>query len=368
MSTDNLTLAYLTLTRARGLGPRKIKLLVEALGGAEAVLAADEARLQQIDGVGPSLIRALQEAKASDWAGKESQRVQQLGLNLLHLEHPAYPDCLRAIYDPPSVLYVRGSMPSFEATTPRSIGIVGTRDASEHALHLTRTLAARLAEAGVKIVSGLALGVDSAAHQGTLDAGGVTVAVLGSAVDVIYPYQNYSMAQAISEGRGAIISEFPIGTRPNARNFPGRNRIINGLSRGVVVVEAGKKSGALITADYALDEGRIVFSVPGRVGDPRSSGTLGLLKQGAVLVEDASDVLNEFAWTGSAQLQSSVKLTSTETVLVNRIHSFGEALLDDLIEEGVSAASLLPILIKLELKGAIKTLPSGRYVALVDST
>lgn len=163
---------------------------------------------------------------------------------------------------------------------PKAVGIVGTRDASEYALHFTEKLARDLAEAGVVVVSGLALGVDSAAHRGAASvAGGQTVAVLGSGVDIVYPRQNQDLARTIFSGYGAVVSEYTLGASPRASNFPGRNHIINGLGSGVVVVEAGMKSGALITADYALEEGRTVFAVPGRVGDQRSSGALALLKK-----------------------------------------------------------------------------------------
>lgn len=217
-------------------------------------------------------------------------------MSIVHYEHPHYPESLKAIYDPPTLLYVRGNLPELKGVEPRAAGNVGTRNASDYALRLTKDLARDLAAQNVAVISGLALGVDSAAHRGALETkGGQTVAVLGSGLDVIYPRQNQGLAKKISEGHGAIVSEYPLGTGPKASHFPGRNRIINGLSKGGVV-EAGQKSGALITADFVLSEGRTLFAVPGRVGDPRSSGTLSLLKQGAVLVQDASDILNELGW------------------------------------------------------------------------
>ena len=364
-AVTDATLAYLSLSHAKGLGPRKIKLLVEHFGSAAAVLEAAQDELLAVEKVGPSLARAVLSAKESDWPEREVLRAERLNVALVHLEDPRYPESLKAVYDPPSVLYVRGELP----TQPKAVGMVGTRDASEYALRLTEQLARDLAGAGVVVVSGLALGVDTAAHRGALSApGGLTVAVLGSGVDVVYPRQNQDLAKTIFSGRGALVSEYPLGTGPRSSNFPGRNRIINGLASGVVVVEAGAKSGALITADYASEEGRTVFAVPGRVGDPRSSGTLALLKQGAVLVQDVDDVLNELGWdAGSSRHPAPTPpdLPPQEAALLEAIRRLGNPLLDDLVAAaGKSAAELLPLLTMLELKGQVKVLPGGRYTRL----
>ena len=361
-------LPYLILKAAKGVGPRKIKLLLSHFGSAERVLAADDKTLREVEGVGPRLVRELNAAKESKWPFEELSRVRALGLTLLHLDAPEYPEALRAVYDPPTLLYVRGELPELRGAAPKSVGVVGTRGASEYALHFTEALARTLAEAGVLVVSGLALGVDTAAHRGSLlPENGRTVAVLGSGVDVIYPSQNRELAKQIAEGRGAVVSEYGVGTRPNARNFPGRNRIINGLSSGVVVVEAGHKSGALITAEYAAEEGRAVFAVPGRVGDPRSGGTIALLKQGAILLESAQDIFDEFSWSATPSQQPAIKLEPEEADLARRIQKLGEPLLDDL--NGGNAAQtpqLLMKLTKLELKGVVKQLPGGRYACLMS--
>ncbi len=361
------TLAYLSLSHAKGLGPRKLKLLVEYFGSAAAVLEAAQDELLAVENVGPSLAKSVVTARESDWPEQEIARAARLNVALVHLEDARYPESLKAVYDPPPVLYVRGDLPAGSgATGSKAVGMVGTRDASEYALRLTERLARDLAAAGVVIVSGLALGVDTAAHRGALSApGGQTVAVLGSGVDVVYPRQNQDLARTIFSGRGAVVSEYPLGTGPRAGNFPGRNRIINGLASGVVVVEAGSKSGALITADYASEEGRTVFAVPGRVGDPRSSGTLSLLKQGAVLVQDASDILHELGWDAGATRPpepAQVDLPPHEAALLEAVARLGNPLLDDLVvAAGKSAAELLPLLTMLELKGHVRSLPGGRY-------
>lgn len=361
---DAVTKAYLILTHVRGLGPRKTKLLVEHFGSAEAVLEAARADLLNVQGVGPSLAQAIVFARESTWADEEGDRVERLGVKVVHYEHAAYPDSLRAIYDPPALLYVRGELPG-ALQELRAVGIVGTREASDYALKLTEKLAVELAEAGVTVVSGLALGVDSAAHRGAVKVSeGSTVAVLGSGVDTIYPRQNSELARKIWQGSGAVVSEYPLGTQPKPSNFPGRNRIINGFCKGVVVVEAGAKSGALITADYAANEGRTVLAVPGRVGDPRSKGTLELLKQGAVLVQETGDVLQELGWNASprSRVEKQVNLSAEQQSIADLVAELGTPLLDDLVVTSkLDAPQLLPLLTLLELQSVVKKLPSGRY-------
>jgi DNA processing protein len=339
-------------------------MLLEHFGSATTILEADKRALAEVEGFGHVTIGAIEEAKKSDWAEKELERAQKLNIQLVHFEHDIYPKALKQIYDPPPLLYVRGNLP----TSERTIGIVGTRDASDYAMKFSETLARDLANANVTVVSGLALGIDSAAHRGAVSTeNGQTIAVLGSAVNIIYPKQNEALAKRIEEGHGAIISEYAIGTGPAATNFPGRNRIINGLSNGVVVVEAGEKSGALITSDYALEEGRTVFAVPGRVSDSKAKGTLGLLKQGAVLVQSAEDILNEFSWTGNTTVMNSpsLQLSPIEEKIVSSLKKLGNPLLDDLLSATeLPISELLKTLTLLELKSIVKTLPGGRYTCL----
>jgi DNA processing protein len=364
VTTHETTLAYLTLLSAKGLGPRRIKMLFEHFGSAMTILEADKQTLAEVEGFGTVTIQAIEEAKKNDWAEKELERADNLNIQLVHFESENYPNPLKQIYDPPPLLYVRGVLPLSE----RAIGIVGTRDASEYAMKFTETLARDLSDANITVVSGLALGIDSAAHRGAVSTeNGQTIAVLGSAVNVIYPKQNESLAKRIEEGHGAIISEYAIGTGPTATNFPGRNRIINGLSNGVVVVEAGEKSGALITSDYALEEGRTVFAVPGRVGDTKAKGTLALLKQGAVLVQSVDDVLNEFGWTNHAAPKDAptIQLSAIEAKTVSSIKKLSNPLLDDLLHATeLPVSELLKTLTLLELKGVVKALPGGRYSCL----
>lgn len=365
--------AYLSLSLTPGLGSRKIKVLSEHFGGAEAVWEAEPEALQEVEGIGPKLIQTLAKTKdsqkISEEVEKEIERAEHLSIALLHLEHPDYPESLRNIYDPPPLIYVRGTLPPTLSRT-KAIGIVGTRNASQYALNLSLNFSKDLSRAGIAVISGLALGVDSAAHKGAVQTeGGQTVAVLGSGVDVIYPRQNQQLVEEILDGHGAVVSEYRIGSGPRAMNFPGRNRIINGLSKGVLVVEGGLKSGALITAEFALEEGRTIFAIPGKVGDPKAEGTLALLKQGATMVQGASDILQEFGWREASAEENEVSLTSLEEPgrsLVRAIQERGSPLLDDLIAAtGKDAADLLPTLMLLELRGVVKPLPGGRYISLI---
>ncbi|MEM6430506.1 MAG: DNA-processing protein DprA [Deinococcota bacterium] len=398
------------LLRTPGLGARKIKQLCDYFGSAERALHADADSLTSLPGFGPSHVKAIgkthQDTRIDTWIDAELERAARLHVKLICYGQTGYPKSLANIYDPPAVLYVRGNLPDMlqaRLDHLRCLAIVGTRDPSNYGLDMSRTLAQELALAGVSVVSGLALGVDGAAHQGVLNAikqhsdAAPTVAVLGSGVDVTYPYKHNRLAQEIVATGGAIVSEYAIGSKPNARHFPGRNRIINGLSAGTLVVEAGAKSGALITADYALEEGRTVLAIPGRSGDTRAEGSLGLLKQGAVLVTAMQDILDEFSWqhvaqsstnsatpnlmtpslatndvatpnaaTSSTAIHSaSVSLSEAERALLTIIYDRDAVFLDDLIAaSGKSAQELLVTLTMLELQGAISLNAQGRYQAL----
>lgn len=284
-----------------------------------------------------------------------------------------FPTALAAIHDPPHTLWVKGDLDVLRAP---AVAIVGSRAASPYALEVARRLGADLARRRVVVVSGLARGVDSAAHRGALEGGGLTIAVFGCGVDVIYPAEHRALAQRICE-RGALVSEFPVGTPPRKEHFPQRNRIISGLSLGVVIVEAAEKSGSLITADFAMEQGRTVLAVPGNVLGGRNFGAHALLRDGAKLVECADDILEELpdsltqSSTGignlglvirSAKEPRSVKEASQDPVL--RAMDEGDSYdLDEIAERsGVDRMKLLPRLIELELAGALRRVDGGRFV------
>jgi DNA processing protein len=280
------------------------------------------------------------------------------GLTPLAWSDPAYPPALWAIIDPPPVLWTRGSPAALERP---AVAIVGSRAASPYALDVAGRLAADLAARGLTVVSGLARGVDSAAHRGALSVGGSTIAVLGCGADVIYPPEHAALARAI-EPHGLIVSELVPGTRPLPQFFPQRNRIISGLSRAVVVVEAGDRSGALITAQCALDQGRDVFAVPGNILSGRNSGGHALLRDGARIVESADDILEELGERRGAASAGRLRPAAADPLLA--CLPPGEACDLDAISErsGLSPARLLPRLFELELEGLVRRAGAGRFV------
>ncbi|MEA2062450.1 MAG: DNA-processing protein DprA, partial [Gemmatimonadota bacterium] len=280
----------LRLMLVPGLGAVQLNRLIEAFGKPQAALDADFEELSQIRGIRQGALSFLAGRR---WNDPEVERqlevIERVGARPLYRWDEQYPPYLNQLYDAPPLLFVRGE--SGHLSRP-CLAIVGTRAPSLSGLEMARKLACALASAGYTIVSGLARGVDSTAHKAALDAGGPTVAVLGCGVDIIYPAENKDLAQKIIE-RGTIVSDYPMGTPPEAKNFPRRNRIISGLSLGVLVVEAGKKSGALITAEYAADQNREVFAVPGDPARGLSHGTNRLIQRGAKLVTRVEDVLDE---------------------------------------------------------------------------
>ena len=263
---------WFALNKVPGLGPVKLKKLLDQYSSAEAACAAINCPVPEIN--------------------DELLKLEQLKARVLASDDPAYPLSLKNIHDPPPLLYIRGDLRPEDS---QAIAIVGTRRATAYGLETAGKLAYELAQRGLTIVSGLALGIDAAAHEGALRAGGRTIAVLGSGIDKIAPLTNLALAGRI-EQQGAIVSEFPLGLEPERWTFPQRNRIISGLSLGVIVVEGHYDSGAMITAKQALEQGREVFAVPGNIGLDQSAGPHWLIKQGAKLVETVDDVLEELKY------------------------------------------------------------------------
>jgi DNA processing protein len=290
-------------------------------------------------------------------AAEEQKRALCAGFRLHALGEPDYPSLLAGIVDPPPALWLRGRLGAREPGP--AVAVVGARASSLAGRELARTLARDLARLGVTIVSGLARGVDTAAHQGALDAGGRTVAVLGCGIDRVYPPENGELAQRVTE-KGAILTEFAPGTPPRPQNFPRRNRVIAGLSDAVVVVEAGRRSGALVTARLALDEGGEVMAVPGHPSNELAFGVNQLLKDGAVLVRDASDVCAEL---GLALPPPAMAAPEDDAVL--RRLSGGPASADELQQAcGLDTAELLARLTELEMKERVRRLPGALYVRI----
>ena len=297
-----------------------------------------------------------------DQAQEQINRSQEFGARLIAQADESYPELLKNIYDPPIVLYVKGEV---ESLKNKSVAIVGTRRASHYGLELARKLAFDLASLGITVVSGLAAGVDTAAHQGALEAKGKTIAVFGCGLDTIFPAANRGLAQEITQN-GALVSEYSFGSPTSKTNFPRRNRIISGLSLGTIVIEGDYKSGAMITAKCALDQGREVFAVPGDVRSELSNGPHWLIKQGGKLVENVGDVLEEFGMVMPEKMTNegriNLNLSDDEKKVVDKLSLEPKHLDMICYETGFSLQQISSLLLALEMKKAIKQLPGKMFV------
>jgi DNA processing protein len=352
---------WVALSMAPGVGCVLFKRLVEAFGSPAAVFQAPAKALEVVEGVGPKAARAIRNFDWSDRVNRELEHMKEIGGNWITWEDDAYPVNLKNIYDPPPLLYVRGSLLPQDQT---AVAVVGSRNPTQYGKGAAERIGRGLAQAGVTVVSGLARGVDSFAHRGTLSGGGRTLAVLGCGLDVVYPPENEDLYEQVAS-QGAVISEFPLGTRPEGDHFPIRNRIISGLSLGVVVVEATIRSGSLITARFALDQGRDVFALPGNVDSRRSEGTNELIKQGAKLVIRLEDILEEIprVQLDSLPEKPPAPKLSEEEARVFSILSHEALHIDQIIVRSeLSSARTSATLLSLELAGHIKQLPGMRFV------
>lgn len=285
-------LAWLTLSLTDGLGPILSRRLVDAFGNADDAAKANANQLRAIESIGTAKSSSIAASlvKARDEAARELDRAAAMNVEIITLDDERYPLLLKTIHGPPSLLYLKGKL---EPRDVHAVAIVGSRKCSVYGREQAERFGANLAGIGMTVVSGGARGIDTHAHKGALvPKNGRTIAVLGCGVDVVYPPENVALFDQIVAAGGAILSEFPLGTPPTAENFPRRNRIVSGMSRGVLVVEADVKSGALITAKYAMEHERVVFAMPGRIDNPLSAGPHALIRDGAVLVENVSNVLD----------------------------------------------------------------------------
>ena len=350
------------LALTRGVGTRLYRKLVAAFGSAGAVARASIRQLKAVDGVGDAVAEAIASGSDAE-AAEQLELADQLGAEIIPVDSPDYPANLRNIYDPPLVLYVWGDL----RATEEAVAIVGARRPTYYGRQQAEKLAGGLAFAGWTIVAGLARGLDSCAHEGALAAGGRTVAVLGSGLLRIYPRENSRLAEQITES-GAVISEFPMEAKADPWNFPRRNRIISGLSRGVIIVEAAAGSGSLITASWATEQNRVVFALPGRVDNPLSEGCHGLIRDGAVLVRSVDDVLDELGSPLTHRPEQEqppvvpADLSEPEARLMALLERDPKHI-DDLIgESGMSAAEVSSSLLMLEIKKVAVQLPGKQFV------
>ncbi len=372
MGKDRIIM-WLCLQGVQGLGPASGKKLLEHFQSPEAIFSASDEELYSITGIGKNLIACIKNFQGREEAEKEYLGCQDLGVSLIPLDHEDYPENLRHIPDPPLVLYCMGKLlPEDRA----AVAVVGTREPTEYARALASQIGAGLAQAGITVVSGMARGVDSIAQEAALAVGGRSIAVLGTGVDVIYPKEKKSLYQGLIE-KGAVVSGVPLGTSPSPENFPSRNRIISGLSLGVLVVQArSKKSGSLITARLALDQDRQVYALPGPAGHPDSRATNSLIKQGARLVECAEDIIEDLRpqvpflklpekKLGPLFERKSESLLSGERDLLLVIPGTDESPthFDDLVKKSkLSPGDANAILLSLELQGLVRQLPGKRFI------
>lgn len=351
--------AWLRLTFTRGVGLETQRRLLSVFGLPERVFAAPGTAVRAA--VGERAARALAAFDGDDEVRRALDWASQPGNHLVTLADPAYPAALLEIADPPTLLYVKGRVDLLNA---RALAIVGARNATAQGASTAEQFARELSRGGLTIVSGLALGCDASAHSGALDGAGSTIAVTGTGADRIYPPRNQDLARRIAE-HGAIVTEFPLGTPALRENFPRRNRIISGLARGVLVVEAAARSGTLITARMAGEQGREVFAIPGSIHSPLSKGCHQLIRQGAKLVDDARDILSELqlATTAASVAPAAVDapLDDAQRGLLDAM-GFDPAGIDLLVQHtGLTADTLSAMLLSLELENRVAVLPDGRF-------
>ncbi len=352
---------WIALTQVTGIGAVRFAALLELCGSAQA---AWRASVQQMRGAGLDrrAVENLLEARRQVDPARELARVERAGVQALTLEDDAYPENLREIDFPPPVLYVSGAL---QAVDDWAVAIVGTRRASAYGREVAQRLAAELTQHGVTVVSGLALGVDAVAHGAAMEAGGRTIAVLGSGLDQVYPARNRGLATQMIAGSGAVVSEYALGVRPEARNFPPRNRIISGLSRAVIVVEAGTRSGALITAKFAAEQGRDVLAVPGNILHAGSVGCNELIREGATPLLTVDDVLERLdieRQQAQRSVRQSVPAEPQEAQILQHL-SADPSHVDEIVRQSALPSSQVNSLLTLmELKGLVRQVNAMQYV------
>lgn len=356
---------WLRLSRLE-LSPRAAGALLERFGSPGAVFDASESELESVEQL-TDKGRAKVIGPIPAAIDRDLQIIEKQGLTILPLISDEYPISLKQIYDPPIVLYVRGCLMESDKL---AVGIVGSRKASVYGRTVAERIAKDLAARGLSLVSGGARGIDTAAHKGALQVGGRAIAFLGCGIDVSYPAENEKLFQAISES-GAVVSEFPLGSNPEPWRFPPRNRLISGMSLGVLVCQSPIRSGALITASYALEQGKDVYAIPGNVDDDRNSGCHQLIKEGAKLVESADDILEELGIQGTSddsdpQMSLPIESLNDQERRIASLLSLEPMPVDEIIEKsGIAAPMVSGTLTILEMKRVVRRVPGNAFVRVI---
>ncbi len=343
-----------------GIGRVRLTQLENYFGSLEEAWKAPPGELKRA-GLDSVALRAITQWRPRVSPEAEMEKLDRYGVEALTCHDPGYPSRLKEIYDYPPVLYVRGSLLTEDEWC---LAVVGTRRASVYGKQVTEEIATDLAQSKITIVSGLAKGIDTVAHQSALAAGGRSIAVFACGLDIVYPSENARLARSIAE-QGALISEYPLGTRPRAENFPRRNRILSGLSLGVLVTEAGETSGALITAHMALEQNREVFAIPGSILSPASRGTNHLIQEGAKLVRNYADILEELNLTAVArqiEMREVLPESDTESLLLKQLSAEPTHIDEVCRSSSLPAATVSSTLAMMELKGLVKQVGTMNYV------
>jgi DNA processing protein len=364
----NATEACIALNMLPTVGPVRLRKLLEVFERPQKILAAKRNELRKVEGIGNEVADQISNWESIVDLATELDRIREFGATVITQESASYPKALREIHAPPIVLYVWGEL---KERDHHAIGIIGARRTTHYGVESAKKLAFQLAYAGLTVISGLARGIDTAAHQGALAAKGRTIAVIGSGLARLYPPENAALAEKIRAGNGAIVSEFSMEIEPDRQTFPMRNRIISGWSHGILVVEAGLNSGALITASQALEQGRSVYAVPGHINAPSAMGSNRLIQQGAKLVMDASDILDDLQIllpeakpSAEAAARPLPSLSEEERRIYDAIEST-ETSIDDITEKTrLPSATVSSTLLHLELKRLVKQLPGKYFVKL----
>ena len=360
--------ALVALNMVEHVGPVRVRQLLEHFGDATQILKASRSQLLHVRGIGEDTAQSIATwAKSVDLNG-ELKRIADFGCHILTQADADYPELLRQIYDPPIVLYVKGTLGEKDKN---SVALVGSRMTTHYGIEVARKLAYQLAYIGVTVVSGGARGIDTAAHQGALNAGGRTVCVLGTGINLVFPAENQELFERIAHS-GAVVSQYPFNCKADKQSFAIRNRIVAGMSLGTVVVEANLTSGALITANFAVEYGRQVFAVPGRIDSPRSKGCHELIKKGAKLCEGAEDILSEFEYLFPASnrppapnetgVLPALELSGNEQKVFETLQR-EEVSIDEVIQHsGLPSSAVSVALLSLEMKRLVKQLPGKMFV------
>jgi DNA processing protein len=364
----NATEACIALNMLPTVGPVRLRKLLAVFHEPQNILAAKRADLRKVEGVGTEVADQISNWESTVDLAAELKRVREFGASVITQESPSYPKSLREIHAPPIVLYVWGEL---QDRDQHAIGIIGARRTTHYGAESAKKLAYQIAYAGLTVISGLARGIDTAAHQGALAAKGRTVAVLGAGLAKLYPPENQALAEKIRDGNGAVVSEFSMEIEPDRQTFPMRNRIISGWSHGILVVEAGLNSGALITAAQAIEQNRSVYAVPGHINAPSAMGSNRLIQQGAKLVMSAADILDDLQIllpetrpSPEAAARPLPELSDDERRVYDAIDS-SETPIDQIAAKcDLPSGTVSSTLLRLELKHLVKQLPGKYFVKL----